>query len=104
MADGIPSDLDELLLRLIADAAVLHALLQDADASHYQRYRRRIEVFLRIVDGLPTAPPHPGSPGIGFRTVRSEKKGRPEKASALTTSGGEEVSHSEPSPEPDKAP
>lgn len=72
MAEKVAGDLEELLLRLIADAAVLHALLQEADASHFERNRKRLDVLLNVIGGLPSGPVDPRAAGIGFKLKQSE--------------------------------
>lgn len=73
VAGRTQAEADELLLRLIADAAMLHALLQESNESQFAHVKKRLEMFLNIVQTLPGAPSEK-KPGIGFIFLPELKK------------------------------
>ena len=67
-------DLEDLLLRMVSDAAMLHVLLQEAHGSDWRHIEKRLSMLLTIIDALPAGPTSEGAQhavSLGFRSSPS---------------------------------
>jgi len=71
MAVRSPEDLDELLLRLIGDTAMLRALIQETTADQFEQVFVKLGIFFEMVESVPKQAPDPGKFGLGFRATPS---------------------------------
>ena len=71
MSVASAEDLDELLLRLIGDTAMLRAYIQEADANQFEAVAVKLKIFFELVGQVPQQPTAPGNNGLGFRASPS---------------------------------